>query len=167
MSFCDPCGTTSGLESASSVARRPETDGRLVSKTMDGPDMRITTLGWSLCVSGCWLEHVDMVNPAPLDPAFYEAALKSQGQPGQGGGNAIPFSGDDGPKIMVTGTVKAQQSAAIDVDVRVPDSSEQGGVRQEGKVLMDGPGTFELAVPINQGSCVASLPRFERGWARL
>ena len=116
--------------------------------------MRITTLGWSLCVSGCWLEHVDMVNPAPLDPAFYEAALKSQGQPGQGGGNAIPFSGDDGPKIMVTGTVKAQQSAAIDVDVRVPDSSEQGGVRQEGKVLMDGPGTFELAVPINQGSVV-------------
>ena len=55
---------------------------------------------------------------------------------------------------MITGTVKAPQSAAIDVDVRVPDASQQGGVRQEGKVLMDGPGTFQLAVPINQGSVV-------------
>ena len=55
---------------------------------------------------------------------------------------------------MVTGTVKAPQSAAIDVDVRVPDASQQGGVRQEGKVLMDGPGTFQLEVPVNQGSVV-------------
>ena len=68
-----------------SVARRPKTDGGLVSTAVGGSQMRFSVWFGSLCLSGCWLEHVDMSNPQPLDPEFYEAALKSQGQPGQGG----------------------------------------------------------------------------------
>ena len=98
-------------------------------------------------------EYVDSENPEELDPAFYEAALKAQGLPGVGGGSAIPFSDYDGPMVTVYGTVTGGGKMSVDVDVRVPDSSAPGGMLGLGKILMpDGPGTFELQVPVDQGT---------------
>jgi hypothetical protein len=97
------------------------------------------------------MEHVDSAHPEELDPIFYEAVIKSQGQPGVGGGSSIPFSDDEGPKVMLYGTVRASENMAVDVDVRVPDATAPGGMLGLGKVLMEGPGTFELAVPVNKG----------------
>jgi hypothetical protein len=102
-------------------------------------------------LSGCWLEYVDSANPEELDPAFYEAGEKLHGLPGEGGGSAIPFSNYDGPKVTVYGTVTGSENMAVDVDVRVPEDSAPGGMLGLGKVLMDGPGTFELQVPVDQG----------------
>ena len=105
-----------------------------------------------LVLTGCWLEYVDTANPAELDPAFYEAAFQSQGMPGVGGGSAIPFADFEGDMVMVIGTVEGEERIAIDVDVRIPDASAPGGMLGLGKILMDGPGTFELAVPVDQGT---------------
>jgi hypothetical protein len=110
--------------------------------------MRVILLG---LLSGCWLEYVDSANPEELDPVFYEAAIKSQGQPGVGGGSAIPFSDYEGEKVTVYGTVIGGEKMAVDVDVRIPDASAPGGMIGLGKVLMEGPGNFELQVPVDQG----------------
>ena len=105
-----------------------------------------------LLSTGCWLEFVDTANPTELDPAFYEAAIQNQGMPGVGGGSAIPFSDYDGEKVTVFGTVIGEERISIDVDVRIPDASAPGGMLGLGKILMDGPGSFELQVPMNQGT---------------
>ena len=41
---------------------------------------------------------------------------------------------------------------AIDIDIRVPDPSAPGGMAGKGKILLERPGEFKLAVPKNLGS---------------
>ena len=99
---------------------------------------------------GCWLEQVSG-EPVPLDPAFYESVEASQGQPGIGGGSSVPFSSHDGDTVVVRGTIDSQLEDPIDIDVRTPDPTQEGGVKGHGKILLDEPGAFELRVPKNLG----------------
>ena len=54
--------------------------------------------------TGCWLEKVTG-EEVPLDPAYYEAVEAAQGQPGVGGGSAVPFSSYSGETVVVRGVV--------------------------------------------------------------
>jgi hypothetical protein len=87
----------------------------------------------------------------PLDPAFYEAVEALQGDPGQGGGAALPFADHDGEFVSVEGILDAQEDLPVDLDVRVPDASAEGGVDAKGKLLLEGPGPFTLMVPRGLG----------------
>jgi hypothetical protein len=98
----------------------------------------------------CWFEEVTG-EPVPLDPRFYEAVEKAQGDPGKGGGSAVPFSSTEGPRVKLRGTLAAPSEEPIDLDLRSPDPEAPGGMRNHGKLLIDGPGPFELEVPQNFG----------------
>ncbi len=104
----------------------------------------------TLALSACWLEEVTG-EPVPLDPAYYEAVEATQGQPGIGGGSAVPFSAQEGEMVTVRGTITSSVEDPIDVDVRTPDATQEGGVMGHGKILVDAPGAFELTVPKGLG----------------
>ncbi|RME28365.1 MAG: hypothetical protein D6798_02595 [Deltaproteobacteria bacterium] len=63
----------------------------------------------------------------------------------------VPFADVEGDTVTVSGVVRAETDGVIDIDVRVPDADAPGGVRQEGKIRLDGPGVFELEVPVGFG----------------
>ena len=105
----------------------------------------------SVVISGCWLEEVTG-EPVPLEPAFYESVEASQGQPGIGGGSSVPFSSHEGQTVVVRGTIASELEDPIDIDVRTPDSTQEGGVKGHGKILLDAPGEFSLTVPRNLGA---------------
>ncbi len=64
----------------------------------------------------------------------------------------VPFADVQGATVTVSGVVRADSDGMIDIDVRVPDADAPGGVRQEGKIRLQGPGVFELKVPVDFGS---------------
>ena len=97
-------------------------------------------------LGGCMLEKVTG-QEVPLDPRFYKAAEASQCMPGVGGGSSVPFSSDDRPRVTLRGVLESPLDMAVDLDIRVPDAKAPGGMRGEGKVLLEGPGPFELEVP--------------------
>ena len=99
---------------------------------------------------GCWLERVTGA-PVPLDPRFYEAVEKAQGNPGEGGGAAVPFGTWEGETVTVRGVVRSEIPDPIDIDVRTPDPDEPGGVKGQGKLMLDGPGPFSLVAPKGLG----------------
>lgn len=100
--------------------------------------------------SGCWLERVTGED-VPLDPRFYAAVEESSGSPTEGSGDSAPFHGVPGDRVKVTGTVEAPDGGSIDLDVRTPDATQPGGTKGHGKLLLDGPGPFELLVPKSIG----------------
>ena len=105
-----------------------------------------------LCSTGCWLERVTG-EPVPLDPAYYESVEAAQGQPGVGGGGAVPFSDHYGDKITVSGIISGgDDQLSVDLDVRVPDPKSPGGVSAQGKMLIEAPGPFEIEVPVDLGA---------------
>lgn len=112
--------------------------------------MRRATPLLVVVLGGCWLEKVTG-EPVPLDPRFYEAVEATQGDPGVGGGDAIPFSDHDGATVMIRGTATSPMDGAIEIDVRTPDPTAEGGVKGHGKVQLDGLGPFELQVPSGLG----------------
>ncbi len=105
--------------------------------------MRVLVL---LLLPGCWLEEVTG-EPAPLDPAFYEAVEAQQGMPGVGGGDAVPFGAYPGERVTVSGVVVGPTDDPVDLDVRTPDPTVEGGMKGHGKLLLEEPGPFELRVP--------------------
>jgi hypothetical protein len=107
-------------------------------------------LAAALLGGGCWLEKTTG-QPVPLDPRFYQAVEDAQGAPGVGGGDAVPFASHDGPMVTIRGTITSPQDGSVDVDVRTPDPKAPGGVKGHGKLLVDRPGPFELAVPADLG----------------
>jgi hypothetical protein len=100
-------------------------------------------------LSGCWLERVTGV-AVPLDPA-YTANAKDD----DGGGSNVPFAGHSGPTVTVSGTVGGEQALTatpVDLTIQVPDPKAAGGMRSEGKLMLDGPGAFSLKVPVDAGA---------------
>ena len=100
----------------------------------------------ALLLSGCWLEKTTG-EPVPLDPRFYEAVEAVQGDPGVGGADSIPFGDYDGATVMVRGTVTSPEEGPVEIDVRTPDPTAEGGVKGHGKIQLEGLGEFELRVP--------------------
>ena len=105
----------------------------------------------SLFQMGCLLERVTG-EEIPLDPRFYAAVEESRGTADQGGGSSMPFSSVKTEKVWVAGTVSSEDDMAIDIDIRVPDPSAPGGMAGKGKILLERPGEFKLAVPKDLGS---------------
>jgi len=101
--------------------------------------------------SGCLLEKVTG-EEIPLDPRFYAAVEEARGTADQGGGSSMPFSSVKTEKVWVIGTVSSEDDMAIDIDIRVPDPSAPGGMAGKGKILLERPGEFKLAVPKDLGS---------------
>ena len=101
-------------------------------------------------LTGCWLEEVTG-EAVPLDPRYYADAEETQGMPGVGGGDAVPFGAYKGETVLVEGTITSAVMAAVDVDVRTPDPAAPGGVKGHGKLLLEEPGTFSIAVPKGLG----------------
>ena len=102
-------------------------------------------------LSGCLLERVTG-EEIPLDPRFYAAVEEARGTADQGGGSSMPFSSVKTDKVWVSGTVTSEDDMAIDIDIRIPDLSAPGGMVGKGKLLLERPGEFKLAVPKNLGS---------------
>lgn len=101
--------------------------------------------------TGCWLEAVTG-EPVPLDPRFYAAVEAVQGAPGVGGAASIPFGSHDGPTVTVAGTVSSPTPGPVEIDVRTPDPTAEGGVQGHGKIQLEEPGAFELVVPRGLGT---------------
>ena len=106
---------------------------------------------WIIFSLGCLLERVTG-EEIPLDPRFYAAVEESRGSADQGGGSSVPFSSVKSEKVWVNGTVTSEDDMAIDIDIRVPDLNAPGGMAGKGKLLLERPGEFTLAVPKNLGS---------------
>jgi len=107
-----------------------------------------------LMVVGC-LERVTG-EVVPLDPRFVANQPGAAGAPdggggGGGGGMATPFSDHEGDMVWVRGEIQAEEAMPVDLDVRVPDATAPGGVQGKGKILLEGPGPFELKVPKGLG----------------
>ena len=64
----------------------------------------------------------------------------------------MPFSSVKTDKVWVSGIVMSDDDMAIDIDIRVPDPSAPGGMAGKGKILLERPGEFKLAVPKDLGS---------------
>ena len=105
---------------------------------------------FALFLFGC-LERVTG-EPVPLDERFYKSAESRHGDPNKGDGTSDPFASMDGEKITVSGIVSCETMGSIDLDFRTPDPSIEGGMKGQGKLLLDRPGVFTLQVPKNTGS---------------
>jgi len=117
---------------------------------------RMRLLGIStLLMAGC-LEKTTGI-PQKLDPRFF-ASDQNRANPegsdpnsGGGGGSADPFSSFSGDTIQISGEIFTASQESIDIDFRIPDPSSPGGMSGQGKLLLDKPGTFSLAVPQDLG----------------
>lgn len=94
--------------------------------------------------------------PQKLDPRFFasdqnRADPNGNGSGAGGGGASDPFSSYSGETIQISGEVFSEAQESIDIDFRIPDPTAQGGMAGQGKLLMEKPGTFSLAVPKNLG----------------
>jgi hypothetical protein len=102
----------------------------------------------TLLLTGC-LERVTG-EAVPLDPRF---VANQPGQAGAQGGGAgsdggkIPFSDFEGEMVWVRGEIVAAEELPVDLDVRTLDATVEGGAISQGKLLLEGPGSFELKVP--------------------
>ena len=62
-----------------------------------------------------------------------------------------PFQGIEGEKVAISGLIVAEVDGAVDFDVARHDSDAEGGLVSEGKLLLVGPGPFEIMVPVSVG----------------
>jgi hypothetical protein len=104
---------------------------------------------WAL-LFGC-LERVTGI-AVPLDPRFYEDLGQVEAGMSHGDGEQAPFSDYDGDTVTVSGTVEAEDSLAVELDVRVPDPEAEGGMRGVGKISLSEPGSFSFEVPADLGT---------------
>lgn len=93
------------------------------------------------------LEEVT-AEPPPLDPRFYAGGGTSAVGPGPG---LVPFADYDGDTVTVSGTVEAPAAGAMDLDLWKVDPDAPGSRSHLGKIPQEGPGPFEILVPVDFG----------------
>jgi hypothetical protein len=62
-----------------------------------------------------------------------------------------PFKDFEGERVLVSGTISSDVPKSVDLDVSQIDETVEGGLVSEGKLIFDGPGDFELSVPVSVG----------------
>ena len=121
---------------------------------------------WMVFLAAGCLERVTG-EEVPLDPRFTEQAEVMEQGTDTGGPahteqeHAVveheevdppqPFADFEGERVTVSGTIVAEKSLAVDLDVSRKDESSPGGMKSEGKVLFAEPGPFEVQVPVSVG----------------
>ncbi|MCB9780417.1 MAG: hypothetical protein H6742_17765 [Alphaproteobacteria bacterium] len=88
-------------------------------------------------------------------PEHVEAVHEDAAEGAAGGERVVqspgPFDSFDGATVMVRGEVVSDHTGSIDLDLRRPDASAEGGVEALGKVLLGSAGSFEIKVPAKLG----------------
>jgi hypothetical protein len=62
------------------------------------------------------------------------------------------FSSDAEETITISGMIRSDTSISIDLDLRTPDSSVEGGMKSQGKFIIKEPGIFSIQIPKNIGA---------------
>ena len=91
-----------------------------------------------LIQTGC-LERVRGV-PEPLDDRFFKDVGSHQ------------FSALEQDSISISGTIQSEISISIDLDLRTPDVSVEGGMKSLDKFIIKQPGDFSIQIPKNIGA---------------
>jgi len=76
-----------------------------------------------------------------------------EGHPSGPGGNPDPFSGIEGRRIVLTGSLLCDCTGGVDLDLFKPDAAAPGGRIMLGKMKM-APGEYEVHVPENFGPLI-------------
>jgi hypothetical protein len=108
-------------------------------------------------LTSCWIERVTG-EAVPLDPAYTAGSTDD----GEGNGSSAPFAGAKGPTVLLSGVVSGEGLSLdlpVDVTVQRPDPAAPGGMKSEGKIMLDGPGAFSLKAPVGTGEL--SLQAFQ------
>ena len=62
-----------------------------------------------------------------------------------------PFTGVEGERVTVSGEIISESEGSVDLDIATVDPGAPGGLKNEGKLVLDGPGPFEVQVPVGSG----------------
>jgi len=89
----------------------------------------------------------------PLDPRFTELP-SGVGAEADGAGWQGPFDDYEGEVVRISGVITSEFGTAVDLDFRAPDAAAEGGRVALGKVALEEPGVWSLAVPLDFGSMV-------------
>lgn len=63
-----------------------------------------------------------------------------------------PFDDHEGPAMMLRGRILSEASGAVQLDFKGADPDSEAKLKQLGMLFLDGPGPFELQVPVNFGA---------------
>lgn len=123
---------------------------------------------WALLLLGC-LERVTG-EVVPLDSRFTAQVQMGTGDDTGGPGHEQvehemalheevgppkPFEDVEGPKLLLKGVVQGGQSEmAVELDLAQTASDQPGGLNNLGKIILAGPGPFELPVPKGVGELI-------------
>jgi hypothetical protein len=105
--------------------------------------------GLALVLGGCLERVTDQ--PIPLDPRFYAGHAEEAGAAGAGGSD--PWPGYEGEMHTLTLVVRSSTRSGIQLDLGEADPSSPGGTKRAGVVALEGPGTYELRVPVTVRTC--------------
>ncbi|MEN9785924.1 MAG: hypothetical protein RLZZ299_1188 [Pseudomonadota bacterium] len=105
--------------------------------------------GLALVLGGCLERVTDQ--PIPLDPRFYAGRTEEAGAAGAGGSD--PWPGYEGEMHALTLVVRSATRSGIQLDLGEEDPSSPGGTKRAGVVTLEGPGTYELRVPVTVRKC--------------
>ena len=88
---------------------------------------------------------------APGHEPFVHKEVKHEAVP-----PPMPFANAEGLRVKVAGIIALSMKGAVDLDVSKVDSSSEGGLKTEGKVLFSEPGVFTLEIPVATGEILLS-----------
>jgi len=63
-----------------------------------------------------------------------------------------PFVGMDGARIVLSGSILSEISGPVDLDVSIVNSESEGGLDNQGKLIVVGPGPYSFEVPVDIGT---------------
>jgi hypothetical protein len=63
-----------------------------------------------------------------------------------------PFAGMEGEWIVLSGTIDSDLSGPVDLDVAIVDAEAEGGLDNQGKLIVEAPGPYSFEVPVNVGT---------------
>jgi hypothetical protein len=63
-----------------------------------------------------------------------------------------PFVGIQGERVVLSGTIISEAQGPVDLDVSIVDSEAEGGLDNQGKLIVEAPGPYSLEVPVDIGT---------------
>jgi hypothetical protein len=63
-----------------------------------------------------------------------------------------PFAGMEGERVVLSGTIDSDLSGPVDLDVAIVDAEAEGGLDNQGKLIVEAPGPYSFEVPVDIGT---------------